>query len=88
MAGPGARRMYICEMMDRMGIERGEGVVARLGLTYAVAFRRCAACASKQACREWLDRTPPWMGFVPRFCPNTDIFHELRLNQLGRRSVI
>jgi hypothetical protein len=39
-------------MMDRIGIERAEGVVARRGLTYAVAFRRCVACASKQACRE------------------------------------
>ena len=88
MTGPGARRMYIGEMMDRIGIERGEGVVARLGLTYAVAFRRCVACSSKQACREWLDRTRPRMGFVPRFCPNVEIFHDLRLNQLGPRSVI
>ena len=78
---PGARVMYICEMMDRLGIERAGGVVARLGLTYAVAFRRCEACPSKQACREWLDRKPPWLGFAPRCCPNADIFHELRLNQ-------
>jgi Family of unknown function (DUF6455) len=70
-------------MMERLGIEPGGGVVPRLSLSYATAFRRCEACPSKQACREWLDSMPVPVVFAPRFCPNADIFFELQVNQPG-----
>jgi hypothetical protein len=72
---------YICEMMERLGIEPGGGVVARLGLSYATAFHRCKACPSKQACREWLDSMPRSVAFAPHFCPNADILFELEVNE-------
>ena len=74
-----SQRTYICEMMGRLGIEPGGGVVPRLSLSYATAFRQCEACLSAQACREWLDRKPKSVVFAPTFCPNADIFFELQL---------
>jgi hypothetical protein len=71
---------YICEMMERLGIEPGGGVVPRLGLSYMTAFHRCEICPSKQTCREWLDTTQRPATFAPAFCPNTDIFFELQVN--------
>jgi uncharacterized protein DUF6455 len=81
MAAPVARErkpIYICEMMERLGIEPGGGMVPHLGLSYATALRRCEACPSKAACRDWLDSMPTSMAFAPRFCPNADIFFELQ----------
>ena len=84
MAAPAARErrpLYLCEMMERLGIEPGGGVVPHLSLSYTTAFRRCKACASKQACRDWLDSMPASVLFAPRFCPNADIFFELQVDQ-------
>jgi hypothetical protein len=72
---------YCFEMMKRLGIEAGGGVVPRLSLSYATAFRRCKACQSKRPCHAWLDSMPASKVFAPRFCPNADIFFELHLNQ-------
>jgi hypothetical protein len=83
MAAPATREPPIYEMMDRLGIERGGGVVPRLGLSYATAFRRCEACLYKQACREWLDSRREPALFAPCYCPNADIFFELQINQPG-----
>ena len=86
MAAPAAcerRQTYIREMMERLGIEPGGGVVPRLGLSYTTAFHRCEACPSKQACREWLDSMPRSVTFAPRFCPDADILFELEVNQPG-----
>jgi len=74
------KKTCIYEMMERLGIEPGGAVVPRLGLSYATAFHRCEACASRQACREWLDSRPMAIVFAPHFCPNADIFFELQLN--------
>jgi hypothetical protein len=71
---------YICEMMERLGIEPGDGVVPRLSLSYVTAFHRCESCPSKQTCRQWLDNTPAPVTFAPRFCPNADILFELGVN--------
>jgi hypothetical protein len=71
----------ICEMMERLGIEPGGGVVPRLSLSYMTAFHRCEACPSKLACRTWLDSVPASAAFAPRFCPNADIFFELQVGQ-------
>src|ERR1700690_3062041 len=71
----------LCEMMRRLGIEAGGGVVPRLSLVYATAFHRCEACPSKQACRDWLDQMPASVVFAPYFCPNPDIFFELQVDQ-------
>jgi len=79
MAAPTARErqpIYMCEMMERLGLEPGGGVVALLGLSYATALRSCEACPSKEACRDWLDSMPASMG-----CPNADIFFELEVDQ-------
>jgi Family of unknown function (DUF6455) len=75
--------IYICEMMERLGIERGGGVVPRLSLNYATALRRCDACPAKQACRDWLDSLPTSVPLPAGFCPNADIFFELQVDQPG-----
>jgi hypothetical protein len=71
---------YICEMMERLGIEPGDGVVPRLSLSYVTAFHRCEGCPEKQTCRDWLDKTMGPITFAPRFCPNTDILFELAVS--------
>jgi hypothetical protein len=84
MAAPIARKrqpIYICEMMEHLGIEPGGGVAPSLGLSYTTAFHRCETCPSKQACRDWLDRMPASVAFAPRFCRNADIFFELQVEQ-------
>jgi hypothetical protein len=84
MAAPAARERQLfcmCEMMERLGIEPGAGVVPRLSLSYAIALHRCEACPSKQACRNWLDGMPTSVAFAPCFCPNADIFFELQVDQ-------
>jgi hypothetical protein len=84
MAAPIARKrqpIYICEMMEHLGIEPGGGVAPSLGLSYTTAFHRCETCPSKQACRDWLDRMPASVAFAPRFCRNADIFFELQVDQ-------
>jgi Family of unknown function (DUF6455) len=72
--------IYLFEMMERLGIEPGGGVVPRLSLTYATAFHRCEACPSKQTCRDWLDRMPRSVAVAPSFCPNADILCELQVD--------
>ena len=86
MAAPVARErqaIYLCEMMERVGIEPGGGMAPHLGLSYATALRRCGACPFKEACRDWLDSMPESVAFAPRFCPNADIFFELQVDQPG-----
>jgi Family of unknown function (DUF6455) len=73
----------ISEMMERLGIELGAGVIPRLSLSYTTAFHHCELCPSKQACRDWLSRMPASVAFAPRFCPNADLFFELQVNQPG-----
>lgn len=87
MAAPaGYKRLptHMCEMMERLGIEPGGGVVPRLSLSYTTAFHRCEACPSKQVCADWLKSTSAAVAFAPRFCPNADIFFELQVNQPGK----
>ena len=79
----GREPIYICEMMERLGIEPAGGVVPRLSLTYATALRRCEACPSTQACRDWLDAVPASVVFAPLFCPNADIFFALQVDEPG-----
>ncbi len=84
MAAPVARErqpIYICEMMERLGIEPGGGMAAHLGLSYTMALHRCEACLSTEACREWLGQMPKLVPLAPRFCPNADIFFELQVDQ-------
>jgi hypothetical protein len=86
MAPPASRKrqtLYLHEMMERLGIEPGGGVVPRLSLTYATALRRCEACRSTQACRDWLDNMPASAVFAPRFCANADILFQLQADQPG-----
>jgi len=84
MAAPAPRQhrpLYLREMMERLGIEPGGGIVPRFSLTYATALHRCETCRATQACRDWLDRLPAPASFAPRFCPNADIFFELQVDQ-------
>jgi hypothetical protein len=86
MTPPATRQrqpVYLYEMMERLGIEPGGGVVPRLSLTYATALHRCETCRSKQACRAWLDIMPKSAAFAPPFCPNGDILFELQIDQPG-----
>lgn len=71
--------IYISEMMERLGIEPGGGIVPRLSLSYTTAFHRCETCRAKRACRDWLDRKPQGVSFAPGFCPNRDILFELHV---------
>ena len=44
----------VFEMMERLGIEGGGGVLPGLGLAYASALRTCHQCERGEACHEWL----------------------------------
>lgn len=74
---------HVFEMMQRLGIETGAGVVPRLGLSYSTALHRCETCGCKQPCRDWLDSMPQAVAFAPRFCPNADILFELQVDEPG-----
>jgi hypothetical protein len=76
---------HIYEMMARLGIEPGAGVLPQLSLRYAAAVRRCENCRSKKACQEWLDYAPAMVNFAPDFCLNADILFELQYDQAGPR---
>jgi hypothetical protein len=79
--------IYVFEMMDCLGIERGGGAMPRLALSYATAFHRCESCQCKTACREWLDTKSGGAAFAPPCCPNADILFELQFDQLGHKRV-
>ena len=74
----------IYEMMKRLGIEAGGGILPRFSLTYSSALRRCEQCPTPEACRAWLNTAPEAVNFAPKFCPNGDILFELQYDQLGR----
>jgi hypothetical protein len=77
--------LHIYAMMARLGIESHAGVLPRLSLQYATAFRRCKECRSKKACQDWLEYPPAMVNFAPDFCLNADILFELRYDQPGPR---
>lgn len=78
-----ARRhpLYLIDLMDRLGMDPGEGVIPRLGLSYLTAVHRCEACPAKLECRDWLDSAPKSVPFAPHFCPNIDILFELQVDR-------
>jgi hypothetical protein len=78
---------HIYEMMARLGIEPGAGVLPRLSLRYATALHRCENCRSKKACQDWLDYAPAMINFAPDFCVNADILFELQYDQPWSRRV-
>jgi hypothetical protein len=78
---------HIYEMMTRLGIEPGAGVLPQLSLRYATAARRCEKCRSKKACQGWLDYAPAMVNFAPDFCMNADILFELQYDQPWSRRV-
>jgi hypothetical protein len=78
---------HIYEMMARLGIEPGAGVLPQLSLRYATALRRCENCRSKKACQDWLDYAPAMVNFAPDFCMNADILFELQYDQPWSRRV-
>jgi Family of unknown function (DUF6455) len=78
---------HIYEMMARLGIEPGAGVLPQLSLRYATAVRRCENCRSKKACRDWLDYTPAMINFAPDFCSNADVLFDLQCDQTGPRRI-
>jgi Family of unknown function (DUF6455) len=77
------RPTNIGEMMAHLGIDSGGSVLPRPGLLHATALRRCGACPSKKACREWLNHSPASI-LPPRFCLCADIFFELQFNQASQ----
>ena len=64
---------HISEMMQRLGIEPGEGIVPRLSLSYATAFIADEFCPAKETCREWLDSIPQSVS-APRISARMPIF--------------
>ena len=76
---------HIYEMMTRLGLEPGAGVLPQLSLRYAMAVHRCENCRSKKACRDWLDYAPAMVNFAPGFCMNADILFDLQYDQAGPR---
>ena len=76
---------HVYEMMTRLGIEPGAGVLPQLSLRYATAVRRCENCRFKKACQDWLDNAPAMVNFAPDFCVNADILFDLQYDQAGPR---
>jgi hypothetical protein len=79
--------MHIYEMMARLGIEPGAGILPQLSLRYATALHRCENCRSKKACRDWLDYAPAMINFAPDFCSNADVLFDLQCDQAGPRRI-
>jgi hypothetical protein len=77
--------MQVYEMMTRLGLEPGAGVLPQLSLRYATAVRRCENCRSKKVCQEWLNYAPAMVNFAPDFCMNADILFDLQYDQAGPR---
>jgi hypothetical protein len=78
---------HIHQMMARLGIDPGAGVLPELSLRYATALRRCENCRSRKACQDWLDYAPAMVNFAPDFCMNADILFELQYDQPWSRRV-
>jgi len=76
---------YIYEMMARLGLEPGAGVLPELSLRYATAVHRCENCRSQKACQDWLDYAPAMVNFAPGFCMNANILFDLQYDQAGPR---
>jgi len=76
---------HIYEMMTRLGLEPGAGVLPQLSLRYATAVHRCENCRSQKACQDWLDYAPAMVNFAPDFCMNADILFDLqtKLDRVG-----
>jgi hypothetical protein len=55
----------------------------RHSLTYASAVHCCEQFPTPEACCEWLKNAPQAVNFAPKFCPNIDIFFELKFDQQG-----
>jgi hypothetical protein len=79
--------MQVYEMMTRLGLEPGAGVLPQLSLRYATAVRRCENCRSKKICQDWLNYAPAMVNFAPDFCMNADILFDLQFDQAGPRRV-
>lgn len=71
----------VYKMMERLGIERGGGVLPRLGLVYASAVRTCHQCERSDVCHEWLKVASTAFNVPPKFCPNADLFTQLAFDQ-------
>ena len=76
------RRIYLGDMMKRLGIDPAGAVLAQWSLSYFTARHRCESCPRKQTCREWLQRTPGAVSAPPSFCPSADVLFELQFDQL------
>lgn len=77
--------MQVYDMMARLGIDPGGGVVPLLSMRYATALRQCENCQSKTSCQNWLDCAASMVNFAPGFCANADILFELQYDQPGPR---
>jgi hypothetical protein len=64
------------KMMERLGIEWGDGVIPRFGLAFSAAVRNCKTCKSVPACTAWLADAAS-TSVAPVFCRSADIFFEL-----------
>ncbi len=79
------RELEVYKMLERLGIELGEGVIPQYGLMYVSAVRNCRNCSAVPACAAWLGAASP-TSVAPDFCPSRDIVLELAYAQSARRS--
>lgn len=66
------------DMMQRIGLDQAAVAQQRLGLTLAHAIRTCRNCSAGETCTDWLARAPATLPQAPAFCPNRELFAQLR----------
>jgi Family of unknown function (DUF6455) len=82
-AAPQRQPTLMREMMERLGIDPGAGVVPHGSLSYLTALHRCEQCSCKQLCHAWLAKQTAAVALPPSFCPNADILFEMQVDQPG-----
>ena len=69
-------------LAEEFGIDPGAMVDPRTELSFAMARRDCANCASKERCRQALSRRVVILGEIAPFCPNAEALVDLLRRQL------
>ena len=69
-------------LAEELGIDLGAMVDPRTELSFAMARRDCANCASKERCRQALSRRVVILSEIAPFCPNAEVLVDLLRRQL------
>jgi hypothetical protein len=65
-------------MMERLGIDPVDIALYNHGQSLAVTIRACQFCRHGEACSEWLEREAATLQQAPAYCPNAEIFAQLK----------